>query len=493
MVLLLHSTAKAQLSRLGQDIDFHTQLTAVTSGGDYSPFWFSANRYGLGSPDRHFGYLRVGAGRDVTNDSTRNWRLGYGADIVGAVGTNSHFTLQQLYADVQWRMLRLSLGQKERPMDFKDNALSSGAMTLGINARPLPQVRLEMPDFWTVPGTKGWFAFKAHIAYGFYTDNKWQRDFTIGSTTSSRTANSYFHSKALFLRVGNKERFPLTLSGGLEMAAQFGGEAWNLYKRTDEGGGTISYHKMTGGIKAFWNAFIPGGSDATDGDYANVEGNHLGSWHLRLDYHGKGWGVGAYMDHFFEDHSQMFWQYAWKDMLLGVEVKLPRNPFVSKVVYEHIGTTDQSGAVYHDKTANIPEGIYGRDNYYTHHIYGAWQHAGFVMGNPLLCSPIYNASHQITVIHSRIQAHHIGLSGNPTSLLQWRVLYTHVRSLGTYFKPLPDPQYANALLLEATYHLPKVPGLSFTAAYGHNDGEIYGKSNGAMLTVAYNRLFNKKK
>ncbi|MCF0197651.1 MAG: hypothetical protein HUK03_10585, partial [Bacteroidaceae bacterium] len=56
----------------------------------------------------------------------------------------------------------------------------------------------------------------------------------------------------------------------------------------------------------------------------------------------------------------------------------------------------------------------------------------------------------------------------------------------------PDPARANYLMVEGTYALRRVPGLSVTAAYGHNDGGIVGQSNGAMLTVAYNRLFNKK-
>jgi hypothetical protein len=254
---------------------------------------------------------------------------------------------------------------------------------------------------------------------------------------------------------------------------------------------------LLNGFKSFWNALIPGGGDSNDGDiYSNREGNQLGSWHLRFDYHGKGWSAAAYLEHFFEDQSQMFWQYGWKDMLYGVEINLPKNPFLSSVVYEHIGTMDQSGAIYHDKTANMPEQISGCDQYYNHHIYGAWQHSGYVMGNPLLSSPIYNdrfgMSHNIMVYHSRINAHHIGLSGQPTEEWGWRLLYTHEKSLGSYNAPTPDPQKANYLLAEVTYKPNWVKGLGITASYGHNDGEILGSSNGGMLSVSYSGLFNKK-
>ena len=364
LITLLAATtvSSAQISRLGNDIQYQASLEGTAGNGDVAPFWFTNNRYGLGTTEVNSGLLRASIVRNAEADSLRKWRIGYGADLVGALNHDSYFVLQQLFADFQYRAVRLSVGQKERPMELKNQRLSSGSMTLGINARPVPQVRLELPDFWAIPGTKHWLALKAHIAYGMYTDNRWQRHFTEG-TTNPYTANSFFHSKAGFLRIGNSDRFPLTLTGGLEMACQFGGEGWNLPPRLDDPNiaNFDPHQKMTNGIKSFWNAFIPSGNDVNDGEYKNVEGNQVGSWHLRLDYHGKGWGVGVYAEHFFEDHSQMFWQYPWKDMLYGVEARLPKNPVLSTLVYEHLRTTDQSGPIYHDGTSTFPDNIYGTD------------------------------------------------------------------------------------------------------------------------------------
>jgi hypothetical protein len=492
---ILPLSTEAQFSRLGKDVFYEGTLTGAFSGGDYAPFWFTSNRYGLASHENEYGYLRGAVGRDVMTDSLRNWRVGYGVDLAVGVGmAKKYFVVQQLYADIQWKALRLSLGQKERPLELKNQLLSSGAMTTGINARPLPQVRLELPDFLAIPGTKKWLAIKAHIAYGWYTDNAWQRQFN-NNTTFLYTSGSLYHSKAAFLRIGNKEKFPLTVTGGIEMSCQFGGTAYNILPRS--GHGTALYTEdLFHGIKSYWNAFIPGGSDSNDGDpYKNSEGNQLGSWHLRADYHGKGWSVGAYLEHFFEDQSQMFWQYGWKDMLYGVEINLPKNPFLSSIVYEHIGTMDQSGPIYHDKTTNFPEQISGCDQYYNNHIYGAWQHSGYVMGNPLLSSPMYNDrfgySNRLMVYHNRINAHHIGLSGQPTKEWGWRLLYTHEKSLGSYNAPTPNPEKANYLLTEVTYKPSKIKGLGITASYGHNDGEILGKSNGGMLTISFGGWINR--
>ena len=487
----------AQISRLGNDVSYEGTITGSFSSGDYAPFWFTSNRYGLSSHKNNYGFLRGAVCREAMTDSARHWRIGYGGDIAIGLGMKSrHIIVQQLYTDIQWRVLRLSLGQKERPLELRNQMLSSGNMTTGINARPLPQIRLELPDFWVIPHTRNWLAVKAHIAYGWYTDNVWQREFNDGDQRFLYTTASLYHSKAVFVRVGNQEKFPVSLTGGLEMSCQFGGTGHNLHQRVGFDGPEYYDKNLFHGFKSFWHAFIPGGNDSNDGAvFSNREGNQLGSWHLRADFQGKEWKVGAYMEHFFEDESQLFWQYGWKDMLWGVEIELPRNPLVRSVVYENIGTMDQSGAVYHDATPNIPEQISGCDQYYNNHVYGAWQHSGYVMGNPLLSSPMYNdwfgMEHRIMVYHSRIKAHHIGLSGQPTAEWGWRLLYTHEKSLGSYNTPTANPQKANWLMAEVTFRPRRIPGLGITAAYGHNDGEILGMSNGGMLSVSYGGWINK--
>jgi hypothetical protein len=480
----------AQTDRLGEDVQYGFSLRGTSGGGDNAPFWFTNNRYGLGPVDNHTVLARAYIKRDAEADSLRFWRVGYGADMAAGYGNQSEFCIQQLFLDVQWKMLRLSMGQKERPSEFKNEELSTGGMTLGMNARPLPQVRLELPDFWEIPGMKGWFAIKAHIAYGMYTDNRWQRNWNAG-TTHLYTQNSLFHSKALFMKIGNVKKFPLTLKWGLEMACQFGGKGYNLLgydNKPIEGEVSLS--------KNIIKAFIPSGGDVNDDAFSNASGNHLGSWHFRLDWTGKNWSVGGYMDHLFEDHSQLGMQYGfWKDMLLGIEVNLPENRFVSSFVYEHLGTMNQSGPLYHDATVENPQQISANDAYYNNHVYGSWQHGGFVMGNPLIMSPMYNdylgLEGMLNNYFNRVNAHHVGIKGNPTPWISWRVLYTYEKNLGSYDKPVMDPLKGHFLLLEGTYKPKKLRGLGFTLAYGHNHGSLLGKANSAMLTVSFDGWIRK--
>lgn len=484
-LLLVPLSTMSQSSRLGEDVQYGVSLRGTAGGGDNAPFWFTNNRYGLGPIDNNTFLARAYIKRDVEADSLMSWRVGYGADVAAGYGNQSEFSIQQLFLDVQWKMLRLSLGQKQRGPELKNEELSSGGMTLGKNARPLPQVRLELPDFWIVPGTRGLFAIKAHIAYGFYTDNKWQRNWNAG-TDNLYTQKSLFHSKALLMKIGNEKKFPLTLKWGLEMASQFGGKGYNIRgyrgERIEQG------VNLGGNVLTAFASSTKG--DVNDEAFSNSAGNHLGSWHFRLDWTQKDWNVSVYMDHFFEDHSQMFVQYGfWKDMLLGVELNLPKNRYVSSIVYEHIGTMNQSGPVYHDATAENPLQISANDAYYNHHIYGSWQHGGFVMGNPIILSPLYNEymgmKGLLNNYFNRANAHHVGLKGNPTSRLSWRALYTYEKNLGAYDHPVKDPLEGHFLLLEAFYRLKKIKGLSFSAAYGQNIGNLLGKSSGFMLTASW--------
>lgn len=114
-----------------------------------------------------------------------------------------------------------------------------------------------------------------------------------------------------------------------------------------------------GGLKGMWQAFLPGGSDASDGEYHNVAGNMLGSWVFRINYDADSWKLGFYGDHFFEDHSAMFfldydgygtgdqwnthtkrryYRYKLKDMLLGLELNLKYGTWLRNVVLEYIYT-----------------------------------------------------------------------------------------------------------------------------------------------------------
>lgn len=490
--LFAQEDADKGIMRLLQQTELFVEGCTTFSDGGYAPFWLSANKHGVSSVHKNSAYLRTGLNRNLERDSLRHWKIGYGLDMVVSHNFSSDVFLEQLYGDVEYKGWRLTVGAKVRDMELKNNELSTGELLQSNNSLPVPQVRIERPRFWSIPGTKGWLSVKGHLAYGWFTDGSFNESFTeiarqeakaYGTKLPHYYKRALYHSKAGFIKIGNEEKFPITLTSAFQMCAQFGGEIWNVAKRSDDFSDfDPSYIKQGRGLSSYWHAFIPGGSDESDGDFKNNEGNILGNYMFSLDYHGKGWKARAYADHFFEDSSGLFWDFGWKDWLLGAELTLPKNPFVTTLLYEYLNTKDQSSGIYHDSTPALNIHNCGIDNYYNHNYYG-WQHWGQAIGNPLLLSPIYNEIHQLEFFHNRILSHHIGISGNPTSDVHYRLFWTFVKSWGTYLSPLTDPQSSHYYLAEIQFSPSWFQGWSFTAACGINHGNLIGNTCGGQITI----------
>lgn len=188
----------------------------------------------------------------------------------------------------------------------------------------------------------------------------------------------------------------------------------------------------------------------------------------------------------------MFFQYGWRDNLIGLEARLPHNCFLSHAVYEFMNTMDQSGAVYHDATSVLPEQISGKDSYYCHHTYGAYQHWGQVLGNPLIISPLYNANHSIYAYHNRVRAHHVGLSGQPSPQVEWRFLFTHQRSLGSYDRYFEDNSGCH-IFGEVNYVPKSVAGWKFGLGMAATTGHVLPPSYGIQATVSKSGIIKRRK
>jgi len=492
LLLLVAVPSKAQISIVAE-----SQVTV--SDGDHAPLWLQANRYGLGSIQPSSGYFRVAGAHTQKFDSTRHVVLQAKADIAVASDFTSTVIVQQLYGEISYGHALLTIGSKQQPMELKNAALSTGSQTLGINARPLPEVRISLPDYWDVPLTRHWVAMKGHIAYGMQTDDGWQRRFT--HRQKKRTEHALRHTKAGYLRIGKPEGH-ITTELGLEMACQFGGTTFMPDDKSQ-----IIEIAHEGGLKGALRAFIPGGGDAGEGIYKNKNGNHLGSYLARLSADYDSWGLSLYADHYFEDHSQMFfidydgygsgadfnhWShnrwviYDLRDIMLGIELRLPRFRPVHTIVAEHLSTKYQSGPIYHDRTPNVSDHIGGRDDYYNHMYHTGWQHWGQVSGNPLYLSPIYNTDGTIYVTNNRFTAWHIGLAGSPLRHLDYRLMATFQHSLGSFTAPLPEPDHSISLLAETTKTFAESSPLrSWTvrAAVGLDRGDVRGNNFGCQLTL----------
>lgn len=510
LLCLCYTSAFAQ-GNSGDSLSMALEMQGSFSNSK-TPLWLNANKYGLSSLTASNGYVR-GIATYNKDFLDGDLDLQVGADVALPVGYkiqgyNSHYTqkfiIQQAFVEMNWKYGVLTIGSKQQPMELKNNELSSGSQTFGINSTPIPQVRLGLNRYWAIPYTKDWLSIKTHIAFGIMTDAPWE---TSAAKESPYKYNRYtrYHQKAGYLRIGNEEKFPLSLTLGLENGAQFGGSVYN-WSGTDENGWKGGRLKFESKVSDYWNAFVGGGSDVGEDIYSNAEGNNLGSWVARLNWNDENIEVGAYCDHFFEDHSSMFlldydgygsgdewnvkkdnhyFRYDMKDALVGIDVKFKKFPYVNQAVVEYMNTRYQCGPIYHDHTRSVQTHISGRDNYYNHLSLPGWQHWGQVIGNPLFTSPIYNEDGYIGVRNNRFKAWHFALAGDPVKGLHYRMKLTWEKGYGTYDDPYLYPKENTSIFVETSYRFPKTR-FTCTLAFGSDSGELLGDNTGVQMTVKYN-------
>ena len=459
--------------------DYILESRASFAGGTNTPFWLVSNIHGLGSPEFNNGYVRGELYKKI--DPIKKFDWGMGADLSGAWNLPAPFAIRQLYGEIRYRALNVSIGSKNSESEYNDPSLSSGDLLFSGNAMAIPQIKIGtngFTDFW---GTKGWLYLKAYLSYGKFTDSKWIRNWV--SPGSDWNSGVLFCSRGFWFRVGNKQKFPLSLDVGIEMATQFGSTVYKDRK----------YIHMPTGFKDWVKAIIPysGNSETPSGEQTNVQGNMNGEYNIALRWSPANWDILAYFEHYFEDQSQMTFQYGlWKDGLWGLKIKFPENRFIDTLVYEYIGTSDQTGSVYHDATEEVPEQVSGRDGYYTHYLYGAWQNWGMTLGTPLAISPLYNRSHILTLYNTRFIANHIGVQGTPLPYLNWRMLLTFSRNWGTYIRPLPKRMDNFSGLMELEFRLPKYQGWYAKGSVAWDAGPLLGNNFGGMICLGYEGNFS---
>ncbi|MCI1647955.1 MAG: capsule assembly Wzi family protein [Bacteroides sp.] len=444
---------------------YHLETGITQAGGEHAPLWLTANKYGLSSITKNNGYVLAGIIQPLKGNE--RFSYGYGLELATAWNFTSSFIVQQAYLDLKWNRFTLSIGSKERAPEFANPELSSGALTLSGNARPIPQVCIGIDDYYTVPHTNNWLAIRGHFAYGRFTDDNWQKSFA--NAMAKRTRDVLYHSKAFYFRIGNTQKFPMTFEGGLQMETEFGGKQYRNGQVT----------KFPSKLRDYFEVIIPsaGGSDSPVNDQENIEGNITGSWHAAITYYANNWKLRGYYEHYFEDHSMLAVDYPWIDGLYAVELTLPKNPFVSQILYEYMCSRDQTSPTPDKPSVSVC------DNYYNHSMYTGWQHWGMGLGNPLLISPIYNTNGEIYFYDNRVIANHFGITGNPTSEISYRLKFSLSRNFGTYSRPYPKKIWQSYTLAEICYTPTKIPGWQFTASYGTDHGKITGNNHGCMITI----------
>ena len=130
---------------------YKAEIFGSVASGDNAPFWMVSNRYGIVPLEANNGYLNAGVFHNQTFG--KGFRWGAGLDVVAAVPRHRNFFIQQIYAELGYKCLLLSVGSKERYNSLWDRWLSSGDIVQSANARPIPEVNISIPEFTVVPLT----------------------------------------------------------------------------------------------------------------------------------------------------------------------------------------------------------------------------------------------------------------------------------------------------------------------------------------------------
>ena len=494
LILVLTSSAQAQ-KKEWEKTKYEIKYEAVVSQGKYAPFWLTSNKHGLSSLKNHSTSLSVGMFRNF--DKKRGLTWAYGVELAGTWNHSSPFYIQQLYADVKYNCWELSIGSKERYSEGKHPALSGGGLTFSPNARPIPQMRFGINEYTTASWLfNEWVHVKGHFSYGMQTDGNFQKTHMSSATTYSwYIENVLFHEKTAFLKICKPDRTPFSLEMGCEMYTQFGGRIWEKHPDKD-----IIRYELPHSFKEYIKAFIPlaGGSESTDMDKTNVNGNVLGSLHLAMNYQATDWSIKTYYEHYYEDHSGLFgldYHYnrdgekewitylPWRDGLWGMEVTAPKNRIIDTFVYEFITSRDQSGPILRNPSGDMIGQAGGKDWYYTHTYYQSWQHWGMSICNPHFLSPLYNAEANMTMPYSRLRSHHIGLNGAPSEQIGYRFLVSWTKHWGSHEDPLPNPLTQTSAMAEVVYKPKGLKGWVFTGALAYDHSKLIGNNFGALFSI----------
>ena len=417
---LLHAANTfAQTEEAEDATSYKAEVFGSASSGSTTPFWMVSNRYGVVPLDANNGYLNAGVFHQ--QHFGKGFRWSAGLDIVAVVPRYRNVYIQQIYAELGYKSMLLSVGSKENRHSLWDHSLSSGDMVLSSNARPIPEIKLSMPEFTVVPLTKGWMQVKGDFAVGKSFDTKYLENFSNGKQTYIK--NVLWHHKSFYVRIKDTQnKFPLSGIIGVQHWAQWGGTSSN----PRIGVQPHCYDKSGMEFK-----------NGTDG-----------LWGAQLDLPRLPW-LKKVVTEYLVTRNQS-------------------GPF-HFIIFDH------------DKYQG-PGG--GGDDYYNNieYITGS-SYFGQGIGSPLLTSPQYNTNGDIDFKNTRVRAWHLAFEGDLSPMVSYRLRYTLMNSWGKPYAPFLDNKRSNSGQVEVKYHHPRLQGWEFTGAVAADAGSLYGDNVGFSLSV----------
>ena len=398
--------------------------------------------------------------------------------------------IQQAYVEAKYRSIFAVAGQAYKASPIVNSRLSSGDLVWSNNARPPVGLRAGFIDFQNIPFTKGWVQIKGEFGYFRELDDKWLENH-YNYYNHFITTGKWLHYKSMHFRTNPNQ--PVVFTIGAQSACQFGGTA-NYY----ENGQVTRTVKMDADAKAFFRTFTAGSGGKSAGD-SFVEGNHLGTWDIALDYNlNNNKHLRAYTQWLWEDGSGIGKMNGF-DGLWGLEYRNDYGmPLVARALIEYIDFTNQSGPIHwtpNDRPGTpITSHSSGADDYYNNYIYNGYQSRGMSIGSPFVKSPLYNQDGYMRYRDNVLRGFHAAIDGWFHDGWYYRLMGSYRKAWGTPIIPRAGSVDDFSMALDIRYHPGyQFMGWAFNAAVAIDRGKLYGNNWGGMLGITYSGAFNFKK
>lgn len=473
LFLLYLMPSHAQNSGSGT-LEYRLEAFGSAATDEYTPFWIVSNQYGAVPLDAGNGYLRAGVFLNRLSGKSLRWHAG--VDLLAVSPRYRNVYIQQFYAGIKYKCLDLTIGSMENYMSLWDRELSSGDLVLSANARPIPEINIAIPQFTSVPLTRGILQIKGNFAVGRSFDTDYIEH--VKNDNQYFTKNTLWHHKSFYYKLIDPQGlFPLTFTSGMRHHAQWGGTSSD----PDIG-------RQPHSFKDFLR--IIAGKSGSDGAYhadqGNALGNHYGSYDFKIGYLHPAFDLHLYYQHYFDDISGMQF-FNLPDGLYGIQADFLNGTFLRKALFEFVHTRYQSGPIHnimydHDE---YPGRGGGSDDYYNNDGYRSGiSYFNRSLGSPLLTSPEYNANGVLGFRNNRVRAFHVGLQGYFSRQVAYRILATASENWGTMSRPFLKKENSFSYAAKISWCHPRLEGWLFSGEIGGDFGNLYGDNAGISISIS---------
>ena len=477
--------------------------------GEFAPYLISSNQYGKFTQSKN-ALLDLRAEKHLDLSRRFDWSAGVeaiggytsSADYIQAIPDGNPYAvnpqhparvwIQQLYAQVKWRSLYLSVGMKDRPSSYVDQRLSSGDLIWSGNSRAIPEVRLGFVDFQDIPLLKHALQIDLQISYGKFMDTDFtlnhynKNSWSVRNSGPISTGNLWTYKRINFR---TKPTNRLVGTFGIQMTGIFGGVTSYYDKGVEIHKDGYPMHNYNG-FSDFFFMLFPVNRDNHEGYKI---GDHKGSYDFALSYRFRNDSkLRGYVQWFWEDGTGMSKSNGF-DGLWGLEYSFGKNfPWVRKVLAEYLEFMHQGGPILYAPgydNGSLPHPAVGGDNYYNNAFYRSYVNYGMTMGSSMTMGTIYNLDGNPIIPYNRVRGFHIAAEGAITPDIDWIFKYSYRKAWGQPFTLQQlAPLHANSVMAGIDWRIPQVKGLSLSAKVSLDRGNMPQNAFGCLIGLSYSTL-----